>query len=253
MEYSIKKLAEMSGVTTRTLRYYDQIGLLCPVRISSNGYRIYGRNEVDLLQQILFYRELGVGLEEIGQMLKAPEYDREKALEGHLSALLRRKAQIETLIGNVRKTINTLKGEETMRDPEKFEGFKQKLIDDNEAAYGDEIRQKYGDAVVEDSNAKLKGMREADWKKAERLSALINETLKEALKTGDPASEAAQEACDLHRQWICLFWKDGMYSKAAHLGLAEMYCADARFKEYYEAIAPGATEFLLEAMKIYCA
>lgn len=253
MEYSIKKLAEMSGVTTRTLRYYDQIGLLCPVRVSSNDYRIYGQHEVDLLQQILFYRELGIPLEEISQILKAPDYDKEKALESHLSALLARKNQIETLIDNVTKTISTLKGETVMSDNEKFEGFKQKLIDDNETAYGNEIREKYGETAVNASNAKVKGMSAEDWEKAESLRVLINETLKEAFIEGNPASDTAQKACDLHRQWICMFWGNGMYSKEAHLGLAEMYCADERFKKHYEAIAPGATEFLFDAMKIYCA
>ena len=100
MEYSVSNLAKLSGVSTRTLRYYDQIGLLRPLRQSANGYRIYGQGEVDRLQQILFYRELGVSLEEIGAILDAPGYDREAALAGHLSALMEKKKQLELLIGN---------------------------------------------------------------------------------------------------------------------------------------------------------
>lgn len=243
----------MSGVSTRTLRYYDQLGLLTPARVASNGYRIYGQFEIDLLQQILFYRELGVALEEIGQILRAPGYDPEKALTGHLSSLKHKKHQIELLIANVEKTIGALKGETMMNDHEKFEGFKQKLIDDNEKMYGDEIRERYGKDAVEASTRQVKGMSEEVWQESQRMSALISETLLKGFNEGDPAGETAQRACDLHRQWLCMFWEDGSYSKEAHLGLAHMYCDDERFKKHYEAITPGAAEFLLSAMKVYCA
>ena len=252
MEYTIKNLAQLSGVTTRTLRYYDQIGLLCPARVSSNGYRVYCREDVDLLHQILFYRELGISLEETGKILKSPDYDRKRALAAHLSALLEKRAQIEILINNVTKTLGAMKGETAMRDEEKFEGFKRRLIDDNESAYGKEVREKYGDAAADASNAKVRGMSEAEWQRAGELSGLVNEALKEAIAQGDPSGDAAQRACDLHRQWICMFWQEGAYSKTAHLGLARMYCDDERFREYYEAIAPGAAEFLLAAMIAYC-
>lgn len=97
MEYTVNKLAKISGVSARTLHYYDEIGLLRPMRIAENGYRIYGPKEVDLLQQILFYRELGVPLKKIGQMLYTPGYDRKKELEEQLCALMQRKNQIELL------------------------------------------------------------------------------------------------------------------------------------------------------------
>lgn len=87
MEYKINQLAQISGVTTRTLRYYDEMGLLSPERVSTNGYRVYRQEQVDKLQQILFYRELGVALHDIKAILTAPEFDRQKALEQHLSAL----------------------------------------------------------------------------------------------------------------------------------------------------------------------
>ncbi|MCL2080278.1 MAG: TipAS antibiotic-recognition domain-containing protein [Oscillospiraceae bacterium] len=102
------------------------------------------------------------------------------------------------------------------------------------------------------SNKKIKGMREEQWQKSQELSAEINETLKTALKFGDPDSEMAQKACDLHRQWLCMFWEDGTYSKKAHKGLAETYVADERFKKYYDAIADGAAVFLRDSIIIYC-
>ena len=143
MEYTINKLAKLAGISTRTLRYYDELGLLSPARVSSNGYRIYGQKEIDRLQQILFYRELGVSLEEIRNILASKDFDGLTALESHLSALLARREQLDLLVANVRKTIKTMKGEIKMSDQEKFEGFLQKLVDDNEQQYGEEIRQKF--------------------------------------------------------------------------------------------------------------
>ena len=128
MDYTINELSKISGISARALRYYDQIGLLVPERISSNGYRIYSGNEVDILQQILFYRELGVRLDEIKKLINAPEYDKEKSLLIHLDALLNKQKQIGTLIQNVRKTIEALKGVTVMSDKEKFEGFEKKSI-----------------------------------------------------------------------------------------------------------------------------
>lgn len=242
----------MSGISTRTLRYYDEIGLLSPERISSNGYRIYGQLQIDLLQQILFFRELGISLEEIKKIIYSKTFDRTKALENHLAALCRKKEQIDLLIQNVGKTIRAVKGELVMGDREKFEGFKQELVEENENKYGKEIRRKYGDEVVEASNAKVKGMTKEQYAKVEQLSKEVNETLKEAFLLGDPASELAQKACDLHRQWLCYFWPEGMYSKEAHKGLAAMYCEDERFKAYYDTIMPGCAEFLRAAIDIYC-
>ncbi|WP_312104754.1 MerR family transcriptional regulator [Lachnoclostridium sp.] len=252
MEYTVNKLAKMSGISTRTLHYYDEIGLLSPERISSNGYRIYGQLQVDLLQQILFFRELGLSLEEIKEIIYSKTFDQTLALENHLTALYRKKEQIDLLIRNVSKTIRAVKGEIIMGDKEKFEGFKQKLVEENEQKFGEEIRQKYGDKVVDASNGKVKNMTQEQYAKVEQLSKEVNETLREATLLGDPANELAQKACDLHRQWLCYFWPDGMYSKEAHKGLATMYCEDERFKAYYDAITPGCAEFLRDAIDIYC-
>lgn len=252
MEYTISKLAKLSGISTRTLRYYDQIKLLSPAKRDENEYRVYGEKEVDQLQQILFYRELGVPLEEIGQILNGPNYDTEKSLNDHLTALLQRKNQIELLIANVSKTISTLKGVSIMENKEKFEGFKQKMIEENEEKYGEEMRSKYDVETLDASNEKVKGMSKAQWEKAQELSALINKTLKEAFELGDPESEIAQKACEFHKQWLCMFWEKGMYSKEAHLALAESYVKDPRFTEYYDKIGFGCTQFLKKTMTIYC-
>ena len=140
-----------------------------------------------------------------------------------------------------------------MEDEEKFGAFKQGLVDENEQRYGKEVRERWGDDAADASNAKLMGMSVEQYHRTQKLEQGVKDALLAAMAAGDPTGEDAHRAADLHRQWLCEFWKDGTYSKAAHLGLAEMYVADDRFKAYYEAVAPGAAEFLRDAIKAYCA
>jgi DNA-binding transcriptional MerR regulator len=249
MEYTVKKLASLSGVSGRTLRFYDETGLLKPARINGSGYRLYTEKEVDLLQQILFYRELGVNLGDIKNILYSPGFDREAALRGHLSELLAKRARLDALIDNVRNTQKSMRGESSMTDREKFEGFKQNLIDENERKYGKEIREKYGEEAVSRSNKKLKNMTEDEHERLTKLNERLMRTLQEAFREGDPKSEKAQEAADLHRQWLTFYWDN--YSKEAHAGVAEMYVGDERFTAYYDAYAPGLARFLRDAVLVY--
>lgn len=249
MEYTVQKLGRLAGISTRTLRYYDEIGILKPARINSSGYRIYGQQEVDRLQQILFFRELGVSLENIKNIVLSPSFDGVEALKQHHIKLLEKKEQLEALIVNVEKTIAMSEGRIKMSDKEKFEGFKQKLIDENEEKYGKEIREKYGEETVEKSNAYFKNMSREDFEKLESLSTQIQETLAEAFKTGDPSGPLGQKAAELHKQWISMCW--GHYSKEAHAGLAQMYVDDERFTAYYDKEQPGTAVFLRDAIHIY--
>jgi DNA-binding transcriptional MerR regulator len=249
MEYTIQKLASLAGVSTRTLRYYDEIGILKPARINSSGYRIYGQEEVNRLQQILFYRELGVGLDSIKEIVTAPSFDGAKALREHREKLLEKREQLDLLIANVDKTIALTEGRITMSNKEKFEGFKKKMIEDNEKKYGKEIRDKYGKESVEASNAKVMNMTEEQYQEVTALAEQIHTTLAEAFKTGDPAGELAQKAANLHKQWLTYYWKD--YSKEAHAGLAQMYVDDERFTAYYDKEQPGTAVFLRDAIHIY--
>lgn len=253
MEYSIQELARLSGVSTRTLRYYDEIGLLHPCGRTAGGYRLYGSAEVERLQHILFYRELAVPLEEIKQLITSPTFDKRRTLENHLAALQTQKARLEKLIGTVGKTLASLKGDYKMNDKEKFEGFKQELVRQNETAYGKETRAFYGDEAVDAANARLLCMTPAQYAETQALSEEIALCLKEAVQSNNPACAAAQKACALHREWLCRFWKEGAYTKKAHCALGQMYVADARFKAYYDAIAPGAAAMLAKALEIYCA
>jgi DNA-binding transcriptional MerR regulator len=249
MEYTVQKLGRMAGVSTRTLRYYDEIGLLKPARINASGYRIYGQREVDRLQQILFYRELDVGLEEIKAIMDSPGYDAALALAQHRESLLDRRRRLDALIDNLDRTLAQGEGKGTMSNEQKFAGFKQKLIDDNEEKYGEEIRRKYGHEQVQKSNAKVKNMTKQQYEEVERLGAELHETLGKAMETGNPAGELAQTAADLHRQWLSFYW-DG-YSPEAHAGLAQMYIEDERFTAHYDKDRPGTAEFLRDAVLIY--
>jgi len=253
MEYSIKELAQLAGISTRTLRYYNEIGLLEPARVTGAGYRKYGTEQVDMLQQILFFRELGVALENIREIMMREDFDRARALEHHWEALVVKREQLDALIQTVEKTIDSMKGELIMSDKEKFEAFKQDMIDENDRKYGDEVRERWGGDVYAKSQQKVKNMTPAQWAEVEELSDSIAEALAAAVAEGDPAGELAQKVCDLHRQWLCYFWPEGHYSKETHRGLGEMYVADVRFKKHYDDIVDGGAEFLRDALNIYCA
>lgn len=249
MEYTISKLAKLAGVSSRTLRYYDEIDLLKPSRINSSGYRIYGQNEVDRLQQILFFRELEVDLETIVQIMNEPHFDQSNALIQHYNQLVQKRARLDKLIETIGKTIAHQKGEITMSNNEKFEAFKESLITENEQKYGEEIREKYGDKTIEESNAKLRGMSKEDYEAMEKLGNEIFELLPKAFETGDPSSEIAQQLAAKHKEWLTYSWPS--YTKEAHKGLAEMYVADERFRAFYDKAIAGGTEFLKDAIFVY--
>ncbi len=249
MEYTVQKLGSIAGVSTRTLRYYDEVGILKPARINSSGYRIYGQEEVDRLQQIMFYRELGVGIEDIKDIVTSASFDKTAALRSHREKLLAKRQQIGQLIDNVERTIALSEGRIKMSDTEKFEGFKKNLIDENEKKYGKEIREKYGDDTVNASNAKMMNMTKEQYEEFEKLSKEVLDTLYAAYETGDPAGELGQKTADLHRQWLSYTW--GSYHKEAHAGLANMYVDDERFAAFYDKEQPGAAAFLRDAILIY--
>jgi DNA-binding transcriptional MerR regulator len=249
MEYTVQKLSQLAGVSTRTLRYYDEINILSPARINSSGYRIYGEKEVDRLQQILFYREFEVSLEDIKKIINEPSFDRQEALKEHQQQLIEKRKQLDLLIANVEKTLAQTEGRSKMSDQEKFEGFKQKMVEDNEKTYGREIREKYGEETVNRSNDRLKNMTEEEYKEVKALEKSVKEALAAAFATGNPAGELAQKAADLHKQWLTYYWSD--YSKEAHVGLTNMYVQDERFRAYYDEEQPGMAEFLRDAVLFY--
>lgn len=229
---------------------YDEIGLLTPARVNSSGYRIYGQAEVNRLQQILFYRELGIGLERIKEITTQPCFDNAAALREHRQQLLAERARLNLLIENVEKTLAQIEGGSMMSDKEKFAGFKRKLIEDNENQFGQEVRERWGDKAADKSNQALMNMTEEQYAQLQQLNETLMQTLREAFATGDPAGDLAQKAADLHRQWLSFMWIGG-YSKEAHAGLARMYVDDERFTAYYDKEQPGLARFLRDAVLVY--
>ncbi len=250
--YTVRQLAELSGCTVRTLHHYDELGLVRAYR-AANGYRRYGPAEVARLQQVLLYREADMPLADIKRLLDDPAFDARSALAGHLRELQARRRRLDGLIASVRRTLACMEGEDAMSDRERFEAFKQSLVDENERRYGAEVRKRWGDDAADACNAKVMGMDEEQYGRAQALEQEVKDALAAALRTGDTTGEEARCAADLHRQWLCCFWGDGAYSKEAHRGLADAYVADERFKAYYDAVAPGAAAFLRDAIHAYCA
>lgn len=250
MEYGIRELSELAGVSARTLRYYDEIGLLKPLYTSESGYRYYGQEELTLLQQILFYRERGFDLRQIRSILYEEDFDLMEALQEHLRELEDRRLHMDALIRTVKQTILAMEGEYKMSDQEKFEAFKERLVRENEEAYGKEIRKKYGEEQVEASNRKLLKMSEEDWARFQKLEAEILKRLSEAVRAGvSPKSEEGHQIALLHKEWLKMTWKQ--YTKEAHVGVAAMYTADERFTRYYDREVPGCAAFLGQAVSYW--
>lgn len=216
MEYTIKKMASLSGVSARTLRYYDEIGLLQPARINSSGYRIYGQAEVNRLQQILFYRELDLKLDEIKEILEQPDFNVEQALYEH---------------------------------QQKFEAFKQQKVQENEEKYGKEIREKYGNETIEQANKKYLNLTEKDMQAMQNVEKDLFSKLAMYQKSPKLTSQLAQEIFQLHKDWLMYSWSS--YSPEAHKGLGLMYVGDERFTSYYEQHGAGFAEALNAIIQNY--
>lgn len=249
MEYKVKELGDIAGVTAKTIRYYDKIGILKPSKTNSLGHRIYCEEEVDRLQQILLYRELDVCIDVIKEIITSSTFDSMTALKEHKENLIEKKEQLDLLISNVENTIALKEGAIIVSDEERFKGFKKNMIEDEKNMYGEEARERYGKRSVSKTKEKVISITAAKYDKPIRLETEIKTTLAEAFKSADPSSELAQKAADLHRQWIANYW--GRYTKKAHADLARMYPKDERFKAYYDNKQVGTAAFLRDAILIY--
>lgn len=247
MEYTIQQFAALAGVSTRTLRWYHEIGLLKPARVGDNGYRIYTSAEADRLQLILFYRALGVELAQIKRLLDDPDFDRLAALRGHLDALQTEHSQLEALIRTVQNTIRAEERKEYMSDNAKFEAFKRNAIERNEETYGEEIRRKYGDETVDAANRRVLSLTAEEYDRWQTIGEEIRRRLTAAVRAGiSPESEEGQAIAALHREWLSFSWEK--YAPQAHAGLVTMYPEDERFRAYYDSEIDGCAAFLRDAV-----
>ena len=250
MEYNISQLSKLSGVSARTLRYYDEINLLHPLRTNEAGYRFYGDKEVNLLQQILFYRERGLSLEKIRFILYDENFDMLKALNEHLTELENRRERLSKLIDTVKDTIASVKGEFIMCDSEKFEAFKKDVVDQYEKLYGEEAREKYGDSEVDMAVNKVLSLSKEDYEKFQTLGKKVMEALKAAvISKASPESETGRSVASLHKEWLGYSWKD--YTEQKHKGVVSLYVQDESFKKYYDREQNGCADFLLAAVDFW--
>lgn len=245
MPYTVKAVADLAGVSVRTLHHYDAIGLLTPAQVTAAGYRQYADADLERLQQVLFFKELGFELAAIKAILDRPGFDPRTALATHRELLLRKKARLETLIQSVDRTIDAYERGSPVDKQQMFEGFDEAQLQE----WKEEAAQRWGRERVESSykrwnqmsKAEQEAMVKAGWEAEHALAAMM------PLGPDHPDVQAQIAA---RRQAIT----DHFYDCTLEIwrGLGEMYVDDARFKARYEGVAPGLAEFLRAAIRIYC-
>jgi len=251
--YTVKQLARLSGVSVRTLHHYDEIGLLRPAFVGENRYRYYGREELLRLQDILFHRELGVPLQEIGKLLELQGSDRVAILREHREWLARRVERSRQLLRTIDRTIAELNGDGTMDDKELYKGF----APEKQAEYEDWLVERFGGEMrqrIEDSKAKLNSLGKEGM--AERLAEgeAAGRALAQAFKAGTGAEDPANDPLlARHHAWIAAMW-DKACPPEAYAGLANLYLEHPDFRTKFDQDGgAGFTEWLTTAMKAYAA
>ena len=241
--FTVKQLSKLAGVTPRTLHHYDEIGLLKPSRVGDNGYRYYGEDAVLRLQQILFYRELDIPLDDIKKIMGRRDYDVMGALQSHKEALSKQAARINRLIQTVDNTINHLKGNKTMSDEKLFEGFSE----EQQEKYAQEAEKMYDPETVRESNRKWKAYSAAKKEAILAESSAIYKDMISVMSKGANSAEA-QAIVERWRKHMDYFWTPNLEQL---LGIANGYTDDPRFKANFDKMAPRLAEFMRDAVKVY--
>jgi len=244
MQYTVKQLAEVAGVSARTLHYYDQIGLLTPSRDPANGYRLYERPALLRLQQILFLRELGLSLGEIAQVLDRPDFDLLRALEGHRAALRARQERLAVLLRTVEGTIHHLKGNIEMDTKDMFAGFSE----EQQKVYAEEAERRWGGENVKESQKRWGSYSEEKKRQIMEEGKSVYLALVAAMPDG-PASAKAQAGIARWHQHLRYFYEP---TTEVLLGLGDLYNDDPEFQAFFNRIHPELAEFMRQAIRVYC-
>lgn len=238
----VKEVADLVGISVRTLHHYDEIGLLTPEETTNSGYRIYSGQDLETLQQILFFRELGFPLKKIKEIIYSPSFDRAEALELHKKMLLEKRSRLDKMIRTIDKTMAQTKGGIKMTDREKFEGF-----DFSENPYEQEARERWGDKAVDESNTKIDSMSKGGKQALEtEFNAIYRELA--AIRHTSPESDVAQNGIQI---WYDFLNRLGNYSLDAFRGLGQMYVEDERFTKNIDQFGDGLAVFMRDAMAVY--
>ena len=245
MSLTVGAVSRLAGVTVRTLHHYDQIGLLSASDRSDAGYRRYDDADLDRLQRILFYRELGFGLDEIKDVMTDGGADAVGHLRRQHALLLDRIGRLERMAAAVEKAMEARTMGINLTPEERFEVFGDFNPDDHAV----EVEERWGDTDAYRESAKRTARyTKTDWQRIKAEGQAAIEQVVAAMDAGRPAdSPEAMAGAEAHRRQI----NDAFYevSYELHVGLAEMYIADARFTATYEKIAPGLAQYLHDAIK----
>lgn len=244
MGHTVGSVAKAAGITVRTLHHYDALGLVSPSGRSAAGYRLYEQSDVERLQEVLFFRELGLGLEEIRSALRDSATNRLAILQTQKEALLDRRLRLEGVIAAVDQAIEFETEGRAMNKEEMLEvfgGF-------DPAEHQAEVEERWGAGdAFKTASRRTKGYSKDDWKEIKAEETAITKAFGALLVSGSPAaSEEGADLAERHRQHI----DRSFYpcSPAMHLALGDMYVADGRFSEYWEEVESGLAEYVREAI-----
>lgn len=247
-EISIGELAKISGVSTRTLRHYEDCGLLSPER-TENGYRVYSQADAKCLAQILAMKKCGLSLTTIKYLMSEPDINLHTILRNHLRSLQTQGQSLEKAIERTKAAIATIERIEHMETKDAFQELKEQSVKDFENTHGEEARNLYGDDAINAANARMMSMTKDEWEAKELLEDAIKVQLRIAMQTCNPSSDASQELTRMHEKWIAIHWGSN-YKEKEYLELVRGYLKDPRFVKYYDsACGDGATEFLVKAVE----
>ena len=250
MAYTVKKLAEISGVSVRTLHFYDEIGLLKPAYHGSNGYRFYEEEQLLILQQILFFRELGFELKNIQKVLGRKNFDKILALSSHRQVLQKNLARTKDLIKTIDKTIEHLKGTKTMKDQEIYHGFSKEKQAEYEEYLINRSGEKIQDSIAE-SRENLKDWTNTDFVKSSReFDAICKELAGLMAKNFKADSADVQIVVRRHCEWLKKYWTP---NRESYIALGQGY-TEFEWKntfKTYDSEHPKLAQFLAEAMKVF--
>jgi MerR family transcriptional regulator, thiopeptide resistance regulator len=241
---AVGAIARLSGVTVRTLHHYDAIGLVVPEARTAAGYRRYGRAEVERLQEVLFFRELGFSLEQIKEIVERPNYHRAAALERHRALLARKAGHLQAMLDAVDAAIEAEKRGTKMTSEEMLEVFG----DFDPSQYAEEVEQRWGGTeAYRESARRTAAYRKADWEQIRRDGEEINAAFLALMAAGVPAdSPQARAVAERHRAHISKWFYD--CSVEIHRGLGQMYVADPRFTRNIDKAGPGLAQYMSAAI-----
>jgi DNA-binding transcriptional MerR regulator len=225
-EWPIKDVARATGLTSRTLRHYEQIGLLRPSRVANNGYRFYGDAELSRLYRILSLRALELPLAAI-QIALDDDKSLAETIQSHLTLLEERRDLTNQKITVVRQTLDAVQKGKTMSIKEMFAG-----VDQNQ--YEAEVRERWGDDAWERTTKRRNQMNDDESKTDNERSLDVNAALRDAAESGmDPASDTFQKLIADHYQWVTEYWGGRKPGREAYTGLSHLYVTDSRFAAAY--------------------